>query len=734
MSDAPVFSQGETIQQLFATRKFQLPYYQREYSWSRAEVTALLNDLRRRFLASWKDTDDVEDVHEYDPYFLGSLVYYESKGFTHLVDGQQRVTTLHLLLIHLRRLLDEQGLPEEAGRLMNLIWYQRRFRIGMDERADVLTAISRAERPVVAPDATPSVRNLVERSNDLAEDFPHELRDDALLPFVEWLQARVCVVVIRANNTAHGWEIFETVNDRGVRPTPVDLLKSHLLAEARQHRDSLNDAWRGMLGRLSEIDPQGPSDYLKAVVVARYLDTLEDAAIAEAASSYPEWFKENTTRLGLLKPVDYRTFIGQTLVPLAERYAALRYAAAEFKGSGTWSATLAINQLNDMPHQLTAVLATLDPGEDDTVFHEKARLVANFLDLLYVRRMVNRRVERPADLAPEILALIPALRECRDLDALRHLLAAEVNALQDTFAGMTNFGLSAKNKAQVRYLLNRITAFAETGIGKPDPLADYLRRGGGYDIEHIWAGTYDRYRDVVGSHQMFGSQRNRLGALLLLSKLDNHHLGDDPYDKKVQCYRGYNIIAASLHQATYQRNPNFSRFIHAHGLAGFFQSHPHAFDVKAIEQRQTLYQRLCDIVWDPARLGFPDENAGEPDVAPDTPAVAKRVPSPRRPRRSGTPITQHVARLVHMGVLHAGEEITGQRDGETYRARILADGRVELDTGEVEPDISKAASTVLGKTSSVGWDFWCVVRDRTKVPLSTMRNKHLPKQTKAAAR
>jgi hypothetical protein len=87
-----------------------------------------------------------------------------------------------------------------------------------------------------------------------------------------------------------------------------------------------------------------------------------------------------------------------------------------------------------------------------------------------------------------------------------------------------------------------------------------------------------------------------------------------------------------------------------------------------------------------------------------------------------------------MGVLHAGEEITGQRDGETYRARILADGRVELDTGEVEPDISKAASTVLGKTSSVGWDFWCVIRDRTKVPLSTMRNKHLPKQTKAAAR
>jgi len=109
MPDAPIRGQGVTVSRLFFHHTFRLDYYQREYSWTRADVTALLSDLRRRFTENWKPLHEREHVRTYSPYYLGSIVYYEGEDddATYLVDGQQRVTTLFLLLVHLRRLREE---------------------------------------------------------------------------------------------------------------------------------------------------------------------------------------------------------------------------------------------------------------------------------------------------------------------------------------------------------------------------------------------------------------------------------------------------------------------------------------------------------------------------------------------------------------------------------------------------------------------------------------------------
>lgn len=80
---------------------------------------------------------------------------------------------------------------------------------------------------------SPSVRNLAHRARDLADDFPEDLRGESLLPFTDWLLNRVCLVGIKAESEQHGWEIFVTMNDRGVRLAPIDLLKGHLIEMAR---------------------------------------------------------------------------------------------------------------------------------------------------------------------------------------------------------------------------------------------------------------------------------------------------------------------------------------------------------------------------------------------------------------------------------------------------------------------------------------------------------------------
>ena len=75
---------------------FEIPFYQRPYAWTTDEVSELLEDL----LFAMKRGDDV-------PYFLGSIVLVKGGGAdSKVIDGQQRLTTLTILLCTLRDLAD----------------------------------------------------------------------------------------------------------------------------------------------------------------------------------------------------------------------------------------------------------------------------------------------------------------------------------------------------------------------------------------------------------------------------------------------------------------------------------------------------------------------------------------------------------------------------------------------------------------------------------------------------
>ena len=93
-----------TVRELFTSRKYSVDYYQREYAWTQANVIELLEDLSGRFLDSWDESHEREDTLAYRPYFLGPIVTNNRGGTLFLVDGQQRLTTLTLLLIYLLHL------------------------------------------------------------------------------------------------------------------------------------------------------------------------------------------------------------------------------------------------------------------------------------------------------------------------------------------------------------------------------------------------------------------------------------------------------------------------------------------------------------------------------------------------------------------------------------------------------------------------------------------------------
>jgi len=704
MPDTPIRGQGVTVSRLFFHHTFRLDYYQREYSWTRADVSALLSDLRRRFTDNWKPLHEHEHVRTYSPYFLGSIVYYdgEDDDATYLVDGQQRVTTLFLLLIHLRRLATELGHAAEVRRLEPLIWSHGAvpgLRLDIPEFAGPIEALIE-DLPYEPPaQATPSVHNLLERAADLAEDFPGDLAGDALPPFIIWLLDKVCLVEVRALGRDQGWEIFETVNDRGQRPGPVDLFKSFVLTKAEFERDHLNREWRRAVAGLAS-----PSDFVKALLVARYAEPTRDE-VSRIEAAFHDWVLRNGDRMGLLKGSDYRRFVEEDLIRLGARYAGLRAAA------DTWDARLPAahyNEYNRVPHHLTAVLAVVRPSDTEDVFLRKAKLVSSFLDLVYARRLVNGAVVA-ADLESDVLALIPALRGCVAMDDLPRLLGEAVAQIEDDFGGMDTFGLQPGNRAAVRYLLGRITAFVDDECGRPSQIAAFLSPGRPFDIEHIWADKFERFQGEVGTMERFNSWRNRLGALLLLSRSDNASFGADPYADKLDHYQRANLLAASLHRNTYRRNPGFTKFLARRGLTTAFQAYDD-FGIDAIRARQALYRRLCEVVWDPSDLGFDVPRARVPRSAVRTRA------------RYGVKLRQ----LVDAGIIKVGTALVGTKKGIEYRARVTAHGMIELATGETFTDPSPAGAFVLDAKACSGWDFWSVVEGRgRRRTLKEVRNDAL---------
>ena len=153
-------------------------------------------------------------VAQYGHYFLGSIILSQRDSNVFIVDGQQRLTTLSLLLIllHLR-----QGDRADRVKLEELIYAEkygtRTFNIAVPERSAAMESLFKGESPDTA-DASESVKNIVARFDDLLDLFNETEIDDKALPFFcDWLIDNVHMVEITAATDEDAYTIFETMND-----------------------------------------------------------------------------------------------------------------------------------------------------------------------------------------------------------------------------------------------------------------------------------------------------------------------------------------------------------------------------------------------------------------------------------------------------------------------------------------------------------------------------------------
>ncbi|GLZ02292.1 DUF262 domain-containing protein [Actinoplanes sp. NBRC 103695] len=713
-----------SLNALFEKPFYQIDYYQREYAWSADDVRTLVTDLLSAFDDHWQGGRPRWQRAEPEHFFLGPFVYVEeSRGVRYLVDGQQRFTTLHLIFMHLRRIAQSYGKPSTVDKLNRVIGEfhgnRLRFRIDIDERREFLTRLYDGVRFELEAGAPISVRNMSFRSDLIKERLDQQLTAETCAPFVDWLLNHAVLIGIKAGNKASGFKIFESMNDRGARLTSADLVKSFLISQVGSHQDELNERWRKMLARVTtdQEDPNAPKEFLKAALIARYASMGDESSadMREIDEALNIWVRKKAEdRIGLKTSDDYFSYVDD-LIYLSEHYVRFKKALSKPYLSDRLEG-IYYNAVNGLTNQLQLVLAAVRPRDTATDAKCKARLVANYLDRLYVSRILSDQPLGARDFEAEYRLLIPQLRRCETEQQVAQTLAAALPA--EDFEAIHNFQLRGNNRAQVRYLIARLTAYVEVGCGKHDLSAEYLNENRAWQVEHLWPKHPDWYSDEIPEPGDFLVLRSRIGSLVLLHRKDNASLNDMRFHEKIDRYGRQNNLTAILNPG-HRRNNTFIRdFVSDNDLGSHF--HDFGTDPKmqtVVASRTELYRRLCQIIWSPQRLGFPTVDPPEPA---EPSGQDEAAPQPRRrPMPNGRTA---VARMIKYGVLPEGVSIFARTSN--YRATIDGDGIIWLPTGDAFVSVDEAGRAISGLEKCDGLDFWQVTgEDGATNSLRIIHNK-----------
>ena len=232
---------------------FEIPHYQRPYAWTTDEVGELLDDL---LFATGRE----EDV----PYFLGSIVLIKGDGpDSKVIDGQQRLTTLTILLGTLRDLAEEpikSGLDKRVRQPRDeLTGVPEKVRLRLRERdqaffhANIQTdgAIPRLLETTAGPFATDSQQRIIENAAHLyrkLSDLTSGDRDS----LSRFIIKQCYLVVVSTSDIGSAYRIFSVMNDRGLNLGPTDILKAQIIGSIEEGRQEYSDKWEDIeqeLGR-----------------------------------------------------------------------------------------------------------------------------------------------------------------------------------------------------------------------------------------------------------------------------------------------------------------------------------------------------------------------------------------------------------------------------------------------------------------------------------------------------
>ena len=572
--------------------KFDVDFYQREYVWQKKQIEDLVEDLTIEFLKNWKDGDPLQKVSEYSPYYMGEIVLSEKGGSrSAIIDGQQRITTVTLLLIYLQRKFGHvSGFPGDINKLIYDDYFgQQLFNLDIDERKPCMMSLYENGTYNVKSTDPVSVQNLVDRYMDIDECWRTEIDDSNIVWFMYWLKEKVMFSKVWTNSDDFAYVIFETMNDRGLSLTQVEMLRSYLLAniDPLQREQSMKE-FDSATKRLAAINLSSKSkaefEFFKIYFRSHYANDLSQAKNANSdfvkiGKEFHRWVRDDSSALGLNTSKDYVDFLDKILF-FAKVYIHINELIES--RNVTDYLYLIVNADYGFTLQPALILASIAYNDSDEVIAQKIKIVSKYLTKTLSWRVWNHWLTSQNQMESKIYELCKEIR-AMGVEELKKYLRE--HPLDDNSLDGTYPHLNQQNRAKIKVLLALITEI----VAKESGTSDYMLNKKEIEVEHIWSNHYDQHKDEFDNESDFASARNAIGDLLVLPKSFNASYGDASYAIKVKQYFSQNILAQTLNSQKYQNNPGFISYRDKSGIS--FKSYDE-FKRASINERTELYRQI----------------------------------------------------------------------------------------------------------------------------------------------
>ncbi|OGG94793.1 MAG: hypothetical protein A2527_01020 [Candidatus Lambdaproteobacteria bacterium RIFOXYD2_FULL_50_16] len=606
----------QNLNSVFSDTVYHIDFYQREYKWLHAPVQRLLDDIYFQFGEKYRQHKEVEPNMEtvtthYPWYYLNTYVTNQVKGKVYVVDGQQRLTTLTLILMKLRQMAIAYGSKTEKwleNKIAGFSGKDREYWMNHVNQQSTLDHIfdGKGALPTIAPDDATG-RNLLENYKIISDwlDFKVESQHQ-FETFVFYILTRLVLIKLSVEQTDVPM-VFEVINDRGVRLKPYEILKGKLLGQIDKvelEQVDYNGIWEKQTKLVNKFREDEIDSFFRAFLKAKYARNRKDGQRFDGDYHREMYTADLEAQLHLEhSPNAVKDFLKKTYIYYSRLYARIWAGTQSIASDYPW---VFYNSLNEMDTQFLLIISAckLDDPEETFKIAEVSRQLDRMFTLLQLQNSYdsNEVITSIYLVANEIRnGALQDIAPAFDKQLQSILGQRRSGHVQESFQWgyFRNASIVSLNKRFIRYYFARVDEFLAHGtkVSPKHPIQELVtKRGGktGFHVEHILSHNNQNKALFSDDEERFDADRNRLGGVLLLKGKDNISSSNEVYSDKLKTYANTLYWNETLRQDAYKSKLDFDAFKKQYSL----DFHPlDQFGPEELEYRHRLLYDISKLIW-----------------------------------------------------------------------------------------------------------------------------------------
>ncbi|KAA2238808.1 DUF262 domain-containing protein [Chitinophaga agrisoli] len=612
----------QNIDTLFASTTYYIDFYQREYKWNRDPVERLLDDIFFKFNLEYSSREheelipSKEVVTAYYPwYYLNTYVTNVIEGKVYVVDGQQRLTTLTLILLklyHMTKQYDSELMPWVERKIIGYSGPKKEFWMNHVKHISTLEGLLKSDEDLKKIPAKSGLgaENILANYAVISKWLDDDIRSKQKLEtFIFYFLYRLVLINLTVEQTNVPM-VFEVINDRGVKLKPYEILKGKLLGLVDKidlDRLALNELWEAKVQAINLQNENEIDFFFWSFIRARYTDNKADFNKVSESNYHRVIFTDDFNKKLKLKnnPGAIKHFLQNEFTYYSDLYIRILTAYNQLDPKYPH---VYYNQLNDQDTQFMLFMSCCRLNDEQE--EEKIMTISAEMDRLFSLLRLQRAYDsnRFNDIVWEIIikirdADVTAYRYIFDTYLIKELnYHNEVNTIDKAFSYLYFKDITGKDLPSrfLRYFYARIEEFLAVGmkLKMKHTFSDLVTKTGsvnGFHIEHIIADNDENFALFDEDEELFYRERNRLGGLLLLKGRDNQSSNDEVYTNKLRSYANTLYWNETLRADTYKSKLDLLELIRAHQLN--MRAIPSKFGPDEIEERHKLLAQIVQIIW-----------------------------------------------------------------------------------------------------------------------------------------